>query len=281
MRVPYSFSVIRYVHDVVAEEFVNVGVAMYAPKISFIDALSTKKYARLSKIFVDVDGSQFRSLMTFLDTKIFEVKDRLQSDLGLDSRPKDVLEILTGVFPLDDSSLQFSGIGEGLTENPEKTLNELYERYVERSSVRNVRLARTDDEVWRTFKKPLEQQKVLRYLRPHAIVTKNYEYQFEHAWKNDKWRALEAVSFDLEDGHSIVEKAARWVGRSAVLEDAKEKFDLVLLLGKPQDEKLKLSYVKAENILHKINLSHEFVREEDAEKFASHLHTEISTHGGE
>ena len=38
MKTPYTFSTLRYVHDVVSGEFVNVGVALYAPDTRFADA---------------------------------------------------------------------------------------------------------------------------------------------------------------------------------------------------------------------------------------------------
>ena len=31
MKIPYSFSVLRYIHDVVTGEFANVGVVLFAP----------------------------------------------------------------------------------------------------------------------------------------------------------------------------------------------------------------------------------------------------------
>ena len=132
MKTTYTFSVVRYVHDVVGGEFVNVGVVLYAPQENYIDAVCTKKYGRLSGLFVEVDGTQFRTMMNFLETRIDEARRKLEGELQFDGKPKDVLEILYHVIPKDDSSLQFSASGGGLTTNPAKTLDELYERYVER-----------------------------------------------------------------------------------------------------------------------------------------------------
>ncbi len=56
MKIPYTFSVLRYVHDPVTTEFVNVGVALYAPDAKYLSAICTPYYARLSEIFGDVDG---------------------------------------------------------------------------------------------------------------------------------------------------------------------------------------------------------------------------------
>ncbi|MGO9273834.1 MAG: DUF3037 domain-containing protein [Terriglobia bacterium] len=60
MKIPYTFSVLRYVHDPVTTEFVNVGVALYAPDAKYLSAICTPHYARLSdrlsEMFGRVDG---------------------------------------------------------------------------------------------------------------------------------------------------------------------------------------------------------------------------------
>ena len=47
----YTYSVLRYVHDVTSGEFVNVGVALYAPKARYLGALCRTTYSRLNKVF--------------------------------------------------------------------------------------------------------------------------------------------------------------------------------------------------------------------------------------
>ncbi|MBI4548530.1 MAG: DUF3037 domain-containing protein [Ignavibacteriae bacterium] len=280
MKTRYSFSVVRYVHDVVGGEFVNVGVALYAPDENFIDAWCTNKYGRLSKLFISVDGDQFRSLMSFLETRIDDARRKLEGEFQFSGKPKDILEILHKIVPKDDSSLQFSQPGGGLATDPKKTLRELFERYVERYSEKKEHAARDDKEVWKIFRHPLEQRRVTKYLQPHMIVTNDYEYEFEHAWKNKQWRVLEPLSFDLENGHSIKDKAAKWLGRAMALQNSKEEFKLYLLLGKPMREELMQAYTKAENILHKIPVAKEFVREQEAESFANSVQHEIEEHEG-
>ncbi len=278
MKTPYSFAIVRYVHDVVGGEFVNVGVVLYAPDQNYVDALCTKKYARLSNLFVEVDGAQFRSLMNFLEVRIDEARRKVETELPFDGKPKDVSEIVTKIIPKDDSSFQFSPSGSGLTADPEKTLEELFDRYVERYAQKRETITRDDQEVWKTFKRPLEQKRVTKYLGPHQIVSNDYDYEFEHAWRNGQWHVLEPVSFDLESTASIKDKAARWLGRAMALQSAREQFKLFLLLGKPRSEQLLQAYAKAENILNKIPVDKELIREEEADSFAASVESEIASH---
>lgn len=117
--------------------------------------------------------------------------------------------------------------------------------------------------------------------KPHVIVANDYEYAFDHTWKNNQWRVLEPLSFDLENADSIKEKAAKWLGRAVALQGATEEFKLYLLLGKPSQERLMQAYTKAENLLNKIPGEREFIREGDEEAFALEVQNEIEHHSGE
>jgi hypothetical protein len=82
------------------------------------------------------------------------------------------------------------------------------------------------------------------------------------------WHLYEPVSFDLESGGSILDKANRWVGRATSLNDSPEQFKIHLLLGEPEDSRLQSTFVKAQNILMKMPGKKDFVRESEAETFA-------------
>jgi hypothetical protein len=279
MRIPYAFSVLRYVHDPVSAEFVNIGVAIYAPDAKYASAICTPYYARLTKIFDRIDGDHFRQITRYLQNRIEEIGDRLKSELPFPERPGSIDLLLAQVLPPDDSAIQFARPGAGFTEDPEKTLNTLYQRYVEYYTSRPSYPSRDDEEVWRVFKKPLEEHHIVQYLKPKRIVAPNYDYEFKRARKNEVWHTYEPVSFDLMEPTSIVDKANTWVGRITSLSESREKFKPYLLLGEPREPKLRTPFIKAQNILHKMPCKHEFVQEAEAEHFARDLKTEVDKHG--
>lgn len=277
MKTPYTFSVLRYVHDVLSGEFINVGVVLYAPKVKFLNAIFTTKYGRLSKMFTDVNGEHFRQVIRYIQANIEEEGERLEKELQF-KPTNSVLDFTARVLPVDDSSLQFSPEGYGLTDNPEKTLEQLCNRYVERYCEKAEKPSRNDEEVWRVFKKPFEEKRILGHLKPHQITGKNYEHEFKYCWKNEKWRAHEPVSFDLIETGSIIDKANVWLGRATSLADSDETFKLYLLLGTPTNERQKSAFIKAQNIMHRMPCEHEFIREDEAADFAEHLKSEIEEH---
>lgn len=278
MKTPYSFSILRYIHDIVSGEFINVGVVLYAPKARFLSALCTSRYGRLSKMFSGISGDHFRLVSRYIQARLEEEGERLVTELPFEKMPASVLEFTSRVLPVDDSSLQFSPEGYGITENPLATLEQIYNRHVEKYYEKTERPSRSDEDIWKVYKKPLEEKRILARLVPHQISGINYEYEFKYCWKNEKWRMQEPLSFDLAEGSYITDKANAWLGRITSLVDGGEPFDLNILLGSPKDERLKPAFVKAQNILHKMPCRHEFIKEEEAEAFAESLKRELETH---
>ena len=280
MKTPYGFSVLRYIHDVVTGEFINVGVVLYAPKVRFLSAICTSRYGRLTSMFSNVNGDHFRQVLRYIQARLEEEGERLASELPFDKLPPGVLEFTTKILPVDDSSLQFSPEGYGITENLQETLEKLYNRYVEQYYDKPERHSRSDEDIWKVFKKSLEEKRILSNLKPHQIVGNNYDYEFKYCWKNEVWRIHEPVSFDLIEPASITDKANGWLGKIMSLNDGGESFKLNILLGAPQDERLKRAFVKAQNIMNRMLCEHEFIKEDEAEGFAENLRKEIEEHEG-
>jgi Protein of unknown function (DUF3037) len=270
----YRFSLLRFVYDALTEEFVNVGVVVHCPQYGYLKACCSTNYGRISTLFNRVDGTRFRQTVRYVQDQIGIMGMDMREGLLFENKyPLD--KLLARVLPIDDSSLRFANGGVGLTEDLDKTLSALFDRYVDSYAKSGDAIRRDDEEVWRTFRDPFERRHVTSRLIPKRIVAKDYDYEFQRTWKNGVWNLYEPVSFDLLDGGSMSEKANRWVGRATSLVDGSEPFKLFLLLGAPQDNRLLEAYRRAENILHKMPASHAFVREDEAEDFAKDVASQL------
>lgn len=283
MKTAYTYTVLRYVHDTATGEFVNVGVALYAPDANFVSALCRTTYGRLTKVFPGMDGEVFKSLMRYIQSSFEGIGYRTAAELPLGGKAKNVMEIAVTVLPRDDSSLQWSEMGSGLTENPSATLEKIYNRVVQSYDQGQRASGRSEEEVWRKYRRDLEEKHVLSRLVPKTIVSqsKDDEIEFQHAWQNQQWHCIEPVSFDLMEADSIKDKAHRWLGQIASVRDSTEPFKLYMLLGEPQLERLKPAFIKAQNILNKIPGEKEFIRESDSAKFADEVAGQIKKHDAE
>ena len=282
MKTAYTYTVLRYVHDTATGEFVNVGVALYSPTSGYAGAICRPTYSRLSKFFPGLQGEWFKSLMRYVQSTFETIGDKLRNELSLEVRPQNVMEVALKVVPMDDSSLQWSPMGSGITDNPSAVLEKIYNRMVEAYDREQIQTGRTDEVVWRKYRKDLEDRHVLSHLCPKTIVSQSQddEFEFQRAWKNQQWHCVEAVSFDLMDPEAIKAKALRWLGQISSIQDSAEPFKAYFLLGEPQFERLKPAFVKAQNILHKMPGQKEFVREDDsalfAERFAADIHQHLA-----
>ena len=70
MRKSYTFSVLRYVHDPVTQEFINIGVAVYSRDAGFLRAECTTRYGRITKMFTAIDGSRFQQLTRYIQEQV-------------------------------------------------------------------------------------------------------------------------------------------------------------------------------------------------------------------
>jgi Protein of unknown function (DUF3037) len=277
MKTAYTYTVLRYVHDTTTGEFVNVGVAIYAPQVRYASALCRTTYGRLSKTFPGIDGESFRGLMRFIQSRFEELGDRMRAELPLQKAPESALDLAHAILPRDDSSLQWSPAGSGLTENASQTLEALFDRLVTHYDERPQIESRSDEEVWRKYKKNLEVRHVLQHLQPKKIVVQDDEIEFQYAWKNGVWHCLEPLSFDLSSPESIRRKAHEWLGQIQSVKDSDEAFKLYLLLGEPQQDALRPAFDNAVSILRKVPVENEIVREENANTFSEQFAREIES----
>lgn len=276
---PYTYSVLRYVHDVTSGEFMNVGVVLYAPEARYLGALCRPTYGRLSKVFPGMNAEHFKSLMRYIQGRFEERGERVASELEL-MPSSGVIEIAQSILPKDDSSLQWSPAGSGRSAEPAETLDKLYERMVMRYEERPSIGGRSDDDVWRHFKRDLETKRVLQHFVPKKIAVQDDEIEFQHSWKNGKWHCLEPVSFDLTQADSIKDKAHRWLGQMASVHGASDQFKVYLLVGAPRQESLEPAFRSAVSILKKIPGDKEIVLEGDAHALAERIGKAVADHGG-
>ncbi len=280
MKVAYSFSVLRYVHDPVTQEFMNIGVAVFSSEAQYLRAICTTSYGRITNMFQRIDGPRFRQLTRHIQDQICAAEDVYKSALPFETAPS-IDHLLAKVLPPDDSAIQFSKPGVGLSTGLDQTLHDLFQRHVEQYTASGESPRRTDEDVWRVFREPLDRVLVTPRLKPKRIVAPNYEYEFERSWKNEAWHVFEPVSFDMVEAASMLDKANRWVGRATSLMDSADHFQIHMLLGEPTDDRLKTTFVKAQNILNKMPGKTELIRESEAEAFAEELAREVRGHQAE
>lgn len=274
-RESYSYTVLRYVHDVMTSEFVNVGIVLHAA--SGLRSKLRTTYGRVSSVFPGLDERAFKEQLRAVKFAV----DQLAKDersAGLFKASPDASAFARQALPADDSSFQWSPSGSGVTRDAEATLNELFDRFVTRHERHGVR-RRDDADVWKPIREKLEELNVADKFQEKTFRGSVEEITLEHAWKNGKWHAIEAVSLDLADVLEVKKKAHRIRGHlDSVAEGLTDEIALNLVLGQPSNPELECAYIAARRILEKAAFHPNIVDEDNASDLIAHLADEIHAH---
>lgn len=241
-REPYTYMILRYRHDPVAGEQINVGIVLHAPRSGFLGAVVRRAYGRVAKLFPTLDGATLRHDLTSIERTFQKMaKERVSGDMI--DQPNASTYALR-VVGKDDSSLIWSEMGSGVTSDPAKTLEDLHCRFVTRhDEVTSAR--RSDADIWRPFRDLLLERRIENIFQKKTIFGVHDAVEFDHAWKNGKWHCFQPLSFDLTTAEGIQEKAARWVGHMVGLKQTEDQFQPYFIVGKPSDAALAPAYERA------------------------------------
>jgi hypothetical protein len=274
---PYSYVVLRYVHDVLTREFVNVGLVMAAPKSGLLLSRARKTYGRVKKVFPDLDSDAYKRAVRAVERGLTAARAEMATE-GLLKSDQSAREYARIALPLDDSTLQWSPLGAGLTADPQRTFDQLYRRligqYDQASESR-----KTDDDVWRIVASKIKERDIPVELEPKRIQGSADAVEFKHAWKNGHWHAYEPLSFDLADADNIKDKARRWLGHLSAVHDGSPK-DLAVhfIVGRPQTEALLPAFRSAVEILRRVPFEHEIVEEDQVDTVVDRIEEEVRQH---
>jgi hypothetical protein len=278
--IPYTYSVVRYVHDPSAGEMLNVGIVLYAPAVPFVEARFEHRYTRLSRAFAGFDGDGYRTSVRRFERSVEHVRECWRDSFpALHEFPVDVGALAAKIWPDAGLSLRLGPVLAGVTDDPADTVDALFSRLVTSRQPHGQEERRTDKDVWSVYQRPLTLQAVSRALRPKTFGTPDYRLGFEHAFKNERWHVLQPVSMDYARPEYLQEKAMRCLGQASVLKGNPELGRIYLLLGAPHQRSHREAYEKAKRLLRQMPVEHELVEEDRAEEFAGKLAEYIRAHG--
>ncbi len=279
MKVAYTFSLVRYVHDPIAGEALNVGVILSSPADSFLDVRLEYRYERFSATFARFDGERFKQVLRHFAAAVENTREEQSKPLLFiadSDRSTTAAEIGRRIWTDLGTSFRVSEAMGGIGENLPAILDDLFERFVTSQYERQSPDHLSDNQVWSRYREKLSSV-VTRNLRPKTFETPDYTIQFDHAFQNERWHVLQPVSMDYSKAALIQDKAAKWLGASLNLQECPEaaKGKFYFLLHPPDSGKHRDAYNRSKNILHKIPLEHEIFEEDEAAALSEELRAHI------
>jgi hypothetical protein len=274
---------LRYVHDVLTGDFVTIGVVLLCPDQQFLGSRITNDFRRAKGAFPELDAVHLRRVCVTIQEACERLRERAFDELPLDGGGDQLSAVVAQLVPREDAALQFSPTISGITSDPQRTLAELFERFVGREPDKRERLARSGEDVWKAFAARIEDQDLLKQLQTHLVRTDRFEWEFRHAWKNGVWNAVQPVSLDIPEPHDIRDKAAKWLGRISALRPrtANEEVHVSILVGMPAaTAKAELHHAAHDglDILREVRSEAQIVTESEAESLARKIALDLARH---
>jgi len=250
---------------------------MHSSKIGFVKYRVRSSIGRIKSVFPDFERDAFLRVMKTVNKSIAAYQKRCEQGDLLD-REQDAASLGKMAVVHDDSSLQWSKLGGGISIDLDQTFERLYNRLVSKYDHRSTH-RRTDDEVWKPVRQLLDERSVPVSFEEKTISGKADEISFKRAWKNGVWHAYEALSFDLADADGIKDKARRWRGHlEAASDGAHDEIILNFIVGAPRNQSLLNAYDGALKILQSSPFSPNIYEEQEILKLVDHIEDEVRDH---
>lgn len=268
----YHFAILRYVHDVSTEEFVNIGVVMWIPEHAQLIFDVNERFGRLSGFFKNIDGPSYRRMVRSLKWASREVG----TAYILKGTPDNPFEIFHEIVREDASCFQWSQLMSGISENAERRFEELFEEFVtfHESPVavhgHEVHRRRTEKRIWKDVHRAL----IVHHLNDRVqynvkIEAPSYHYLFKVGWDNGSRQVLEPISFALKEPEKIVDKANIWSGRLFNLSKSND-FGLTAVIAPPGKDNME-AFNDGWAILKDANSIYKIITEDEVHDYMSEI----------
>lgn len=278
-RASYTYVVLRYAHDPASGEALNIGVLLYSPTVSYLDAIFEHTYSRLSAAFAGFDGKAYHRVTSEFGRGIERIRELLTQRGFLEPEFVDATNIALRLWPDRGLSFRFGETLAGVTSDLPGTLRHLFDRFVASQFLRYEYKRRGDEDVWQAIERNFA-PRALEYLEPYDIKTRYGPQRFQRTFKNERLHVIEPLSLDYADAGSIIETATAWRGRLDVIRDNSDESNSAfhLIVGPPRPEHQKFAE-RALQMIGDARLQPQIHREDiDAPTFAEQFSAFILTH---
>jgi len=268
--IKYQYQIIRYIHDRVTGEFVNVGLIMFEPTSKYLQCQVITKYNRISHFFADINGSFLIATLKQFQHQVSEISKSLD-EFAANHDFKDLSSVSDFILHKDDSALVTTEVKYGVDIQADAAFEDLYHRIVEQY-IDDVEL-HTDQQAWQTiYKHYFDSAGITSKLHKHTIKTKKDTFDFDKAWKNGVWNCYEAVTFDLKRTDAIKNKVYKWSGILKELETSEESIKLYLLTTSPKTNQNLETFITSTLTDHQTDKIHvSVITEAEAAQFAERV----------
>lgn len=272
----YHFRVLRYVHDVSTEEFVNIGVVMWIPEHSTLMFRVNEQSGRLSRFFNNFDSKSYRQMIHHLQSSFKKVALDLRTLRLFNDNPENTSEIFYELVREDASCFQWSSIMSGISTVPEQRLDQLFEEFVIFRKSQAPVQRRNRRVIWNTVRKALKAHDLEKHVQFSVIMkAASFDWPFKLGWNNGIPQVLEPISLAHQDPVEIIDIANAWRGRLSIL--AKEHNFKCTAVISPANESVNMTaYNQAYGLLKNARAMRTVITEDEVNDYMPEIKQDLS-----
>lgn len=272
----YQYLIIRYVHNISTEEFVNIGILLWVPEQQRIFHEVTERYSRLSNFFEGFNSNGYRVMIKQLRANLRAV----QRNNRLLREAQSINEVAERVLSHSPSCFQWSEPMGGITDDPAMRVKAIFVNIVDRHYEKQERTRRSEYDIYRSVHRRLfarlKQIDLKKEIHEDVKVEgEHFGHTFKLGWQNGTSQFLEPISFDYTQGHELVEKAYVWSGRLTDL-GRNQEFKMTGVVAPPREHALFGHYEEAIKILKESPRVREIVPEDEFDQFVPEIERDLA-----
>lgn len=271
----FQYQIVRYMHDRVTAEFVNVGIIIYQPDTKFLQGKFITKFSRITQFFSEINGQYLLSTLRQFEKELKTTSNQLNE---LFTNHSSLTEITNSILTKDDSTLFCSDLIFGIDIDMQSAMDDLFDRLINQYNAEPDKDQHDDKYVWRkVYKQYFDKYEITNKLKPHTVKTDNDEIEFDKSWKNGVWNCYQTLSFDLKRNDTIKNKVYKWSGILNELENSNEKINLYFLTVRPSENRTINKFIEDTILKHNggKSLTVKMITENQADTFVAGVKKEL------
>jgi hypothetical protein len=245
----YSYILLKYVHDVVREESVNVGLLVVCPEEKFIRLAVRESLADLKVLFTGFSPSNLKRYLKDVSHAFDLYQKEISNQFSFNE--EEIRSIAHKVLAPDHSALRWHGNRSGITKDVSETFRQLRGRLID--PPKNSAFERKNDvDVWKKFSPVLKEAKVWDLLEPRQFKIAGFKEKYEHTFKNGKIHCLVPMSLDYSSDAEMLDRIRKEKGRMQLVQEGKrDDLAFYFLLGRPTKRELIKDFEDVRKLLEK------------------------------
>ncbi|PFG10313.1 DUF3037 domain-containing protein [Marinobacter sp. LV10MA510-1] len=214
-RFACHYAIVRFMPYIETGEFANVGVLLWIPKTRHLSfKLLRRKYARITQFFEELDKAVYLKTMANIEAELLRIQSMLLHNTTTEFSSQGMeYGFHKGIFDElirpRETIARFSERRSILSEDPQKTLQELFNYYVGRNFVTR---EYQETVLEKGIKKLLEQSNLARHFSKRKVEDHLYSVTFPFVEQDDNktTKVIKPLFLGQADSTAIIEHGDHW-----------------------------------------------------------------------